>query len=143
VNCPETDRLIAYCLGESDDPELHTHIHACETCQFESQVLMVLARAKEEEIPEELVERIIAGLPEPESTPRTGWKRGIQLSLTVTLGFLTAMASLVVTGSIGSVGPTISLLLGLTFGGLAVLFGPRNDPEIPPRDLEAPGPKPA
>ena len=143
MNCPETERLIAYGLGESDDPELDAHVRTCETCRADLQVLLVLARAKEEEIPEELVARIVANLPEPESSSLTGWGQGIQQLLTLLLGFLTAMFSLAVTGSIVSVGPRISLLLGLVFGGLAVLLGPRHDPEIPSRGPGAPGPRPA
>ena len=122
MTCPDLEQLIAYVLHETDDQGIADHVVACEACQADLLTIRTLAGTDPagREISEALITRIIAGLPEPDAPPKRDWGKGFQLLLTWILGLLTALVSLVATGSIGSVDPAAVLLLSVAFGFFCV-----------------------
>jgi hypothetical protein len=128
VTCPDAERLTAFVLDDSDDPDLAAHVEACEACQADLLTIQALTGtdSAEREISEALIAKIIAGLPEPGPPPKKDWSRGFHLLLTTVLGLLTALVSVVGTGSTGSVDPRDVLLLSIAFGLFCVLFSIRE-----------------
>jgi len=56
VTCPETERLIVFGLGKSDDPELEAHVQTCDDCQADLLTISVLGGAgRKEEVSEALI----------------------------------------------------------------------------------------
>ena len=145
MSCPGIDRLIAHGLDQQTDAGLEAHLQRCEACRADLLTIKALAGAEieEKEISEALVARIISGLPEPEGSPKLKWGEGFQLFLTGVLGTLTALISLVVSGSIGSVGPSGSLLLGIGFGAICTLMSLHWTPGAYPLNGEPARPDPA
>lgn len=132
MTCPEVERLTVFGLGEADDPDLEAHVQSCADCQAGLFIVSVLGGdGTKEVISEELISRIIAGLPEPEAAQGPDWGKGFHLLMAGMLGFLTALASLIVTGTIGSVSPGALFVLGTAFGFLSALFNLRSRAETP------------
>ena len=123
MNCPAMDHLIDFGLGEKEDPELEAHLNFCPTCRADLGTIRALAGAGEarREVSEEMISRIIAGLPEVPTPQESSWSTRFQPAVTFGLGFLTAFMSFLATGSIGSLGPLSVLLLPTMFGVICVL----------------------
>ncbi|NNM05015.1 MAG: hypothetical protein HKO65_07910 [Gemmatimonadetes bacterium] len=124
MTCPNTEQLTAYALHEPDDPAIAAHLDSCEACQADLHTIRTLLGPdpSEREISEALLTKIIAGLPEPDAPPKRDWGMGFQLLLTWVLGLLTALVSLVASGSIGSIDPRAVLVLSGAFGGVCMLY---------------------
>ena len=144
MTCPEVERLIDIALGQSADPELAVHVQRCEECQVDLLTIKALAGVggPEREIPEELISRIVSGLPQPEPEVKRTWGGGGQLLLTWGLGFLTALVSAGVTGSIGALDPGTVLMLATAFGAASVLFTRLNRRDRAPATGEPSRPRP-
>ena len=123
MTCPDMDHLIAFGLGEVDDSELETHLKTCPDCEADLRTIHLLAGVggAEREMSEEMISRIISGLPKAEVRKGLDWTKGIQLCLTGGLGSLTALVTIVVTGTMGTVRPSEALLLAVGFGAICVL----------------------
>jgi len=145
MNCPDMERLIEIGLGQAVAPELNAHIQACGSCQADLRTIGALAgsSAEEREMSEDLISQIIAGLPEPDTPSRLDWARGIQLCLTWGLGFVTAVVSVVGTGSIGQVSRQTALLLAVGFGGVCALVNLRAGLQREPANGGNSPPEPA
>ena len=117
MTCPEPDRLIQYYFGEGDR-EVEVHLASCATCRADIATMVALPRvwAKDFEMPEDLVDRIMSRLP-PVSPPvvrkritlRQGFVSGV-------LGGLTAAVALILAGSQGAGHPSVILVLSLAAG---------------------------
>ncbi len=123
MNCPDTNRLIELVAGGRDDVELQDHLRACSSCQAELRLIQELPAAfrPEFEVPEALVQRVMSGLAEA-PTGRRGRIPGLQLVAACVLGTLTALATIVATGSMGAGGPVELLAFSLVAGLAAVLM---------------------
>ena len=134
MNCPDMERLIDFGLGQTVPSELSAHIQSCESCQADLRTIGALAgsSAEDREMSEEMISQIVASLPEPDTPSRLDWARGIQLCLTWGLGFVTAVVSVLGTGSIGQVSPQTALLLAVGFGGVCALVNLRAGLEREP-----------
>jgi hypothetical protein len=123
VNCPDIDRLIDLGLGDSEDSELQAHLRDCPGCRADLLTIRALAGvgADEKEISEELLSSIISSLPQPVSETKLKWSRGLQMTISWSLGSLTGLAATVVTGSIGTTNLNSVLLAAAAFGCFCVL----------------------
>lgn len=144
MTCPEVERLVEVALGQSADPELEAHVQRCEDCRADLLTIEALAGVggPDREISEGLVSRIVAGLPKPEPRVRRTWGGGGQLLLTWGLGFLTALVSAGVTGSVGALDPGTVLMLATAFGAASVLFTRLNRRDRAPATREPSRPRP-
>ena len=73
MDCPDIDRLIDFQAGIGQDPELEAHVDTCPDCRTDLRILRGISGAfrQEFEIPERLIQRVLADLPEAErSLPR-------------------------------------------------------------------------
>lgn len=122
MTCPDMDRLIEFGLGTTDHAGLQAHVESCVDCQADLRTIRLLAgiEGPERDISEEMISRIVSGLPEADAPVRVEWTRIIQHLVTWALGSLTAIASLLVTGTIGAGRPSEALLLAVGFGALCL-----------------------
>jgi hypothetical protein len=114
MDCPDIDRLIDLYHGLRD-PALEDHLSSCSSCQADMEILLLLpeAFALDVEVPDALVERVIASLPVAEGEPRVEKGTGAQGLVAGLLGTLTVTGGLVATGSAGAGPPMILVLLSL------------------------------
>ena len=145
MTCPEMERLIESELGQLDSSSLEAHVQTCEACRVDLLTIRALAGVggPERELSEALIAQIISGLPEPEASQERGWGTSLHLCLTWGLGFLTALVSVVATGSTGSVRPSSILFLAMGFGAICTLSSLRARQESSSSDGDGSAPEPA
>ena len=145
MNCPDMEHLIDFGQGESDDLEIAAHVQSCQDCQADLRTIKILAGVggAEREISEEMISRIISGLPKAEVRKGLDWAKGIQLCLTGGLGFLTALVTIVVTGTMGTVRPREALLLAVGFGAICVFSSFHQEQNLTPSKGDHIEPEPA
>ena len=106
MNCPDVDRLMEYHAGRDRSEALEEHLRTCSECRELLFTIQAVSRAYEQsfEVPEHLIQRVLSGLPQPDSSRSAGWQFRADLGVTGALGALTVLGSLVLSGTIGLVG---------------------------------------
>ena len=118
MSCPDLDRLIDLYHGLLD-PELEGHVSACPSCQAELEALLWLPAVCETDVdlPDRLVERVLATLPFAEGRLERSRESLGQRLVTGLLGSVTAaFALLVASGSSEAGPPALLLILSLVAG---------------------------
>ena len=120
MSCPDLDRLIDLYHGLSD-PELGRHVSACPSCQADLEAILLLPVVWETEVdlPDALVERVLATVPVVEGRPERSGESFTQRLVTGLLGFVTAAFVLLASGSSEAGGPMLLLILSLVAGALS------------------------
>ena len=121
MSCPDINRLIDLLGDPQSDVELLAHLEGCPSCQAEYRLIQEIPAAfrPEIEVPEALVQRVMAGIPvstSPQERPRVP---AIQVLAAGVLGSLTAAAAILATGLGGTGGPLDLLLFSLGVGLVA------------------------
>ena len=108
---------------------LDAHLLVCSSCKAEVQMLRDLSAVlrPESEVPEQLVQRVMASVDLPTPSPEKNRVPVSQVLGSGVLGWLTALGVLVITGSAGAGGPAPVLLfsfaVGVTATGVQILGG--------------------
>ena len=120
MSCPDLDRLIDLYHGLSD-PELERHVSACPLCQADLEAILLLPVVWETEVdlPDALVERVLATVPVVEGRPERSRESFNQRLVTGLLGSVTAAFVLLASGSYDASGPKLLLMLSLVAGALS------------------------
>jgi len=137
MGCPDFDRLIDLYHGRRD-PGVEDHLKTCPSCQADMEMLFLLpeAFALDVEVPEALIERVMASLPPVADEPRAGKVtvgRGLVSGL---LGILTAVGGLAASGSVGAIPPVAFLLISLSMGAAATVLHLRLDTWTEPAQVK-------
>jgi len=124
MSCPDIDRLIDFQVGQGPDPELEAHLESCPSCRADLRFIQRIPAAlrSEIEVSERLIQRVLAGLPEPDRSPETQRLPFAQTLVTGLLGSLTAMAAVVAAGSAGTENLSELLLFSLGVGAVSVIL---------------------
>jgi len=134
MSCPDINRLIDFLVEDRPDLELEAHFEQCVSCQADFRLLREIPAAlrPEIEVPERLVQRVMADIPLPED--HLG-KRQVPAAHVVgsgVLGALTTIAALVATGSGGTGDPAdmllFSLVVGMGAGVMQIRVGRKPEP---------------
>jgi len=120
MSCPDLERLIDLYHGLSD-PDLEGHVRTCPSCQADLEAILFLPAVWETKVdlPDRLVERVLATLPEAEGQPEKYRESLGQRLVTGLLGSVTAAFALLASGSSEAGGPTLLLILSLTVGAVS------------------------
>jgi len=120
--CPDLERLIDFYSNPDADPEVDDHLESCPTCQADLTILRRIGEAyrAEIEVPESLVQRVLADLPDQAQSPVRHRTRHPQTVVTGLLGSLTATAAVLAVQS--SADWTLSglVLFALSVGAISV-----------------------
>ena len=121
--CPDIDVLIELSAGtQAADAAVLEHTASCGRCQADLEALAGFKSVLEEKVPEELVAKVMAGLPDtsPEPEPamsRPGWSGLLEMGIPFALGTATVAAALAL-GAPGESGNILDLALFSTAAGL-------------------------
>lgn len=117
MGCPEIDQLIDLFWGRGDR-ELDDHVRTCPSCQADLQIIFLLPSAMsfDEEVPDRLVERVLAAVSKPATEDQADGVSVGQRLVTGILGFTTIAVALVASGSLGTWGPLVLPILSLGSG---------------------------
>ena len=120
MTCPDLDRLIDLYHGLRDR-ELEGHVRTCASCQADLEAILLLpvAWGSEVDVPEGLVERVLATLPLEERRPESARESFGQRLVTGLLGSVTAAFALLASGSSQAGGPMLLLILSLAVGAIS------------------------
>jgi len=120
MSCPDINRLIDFLGDGRPDADLEAHLEECPSCQADFRLLRELPAAfrPEIEVPEQLVQRVMAELALAGLSPERHQTPALQVLGSGLLGSLTAVSVITATGS-GSAGDPIDLLLFAFAVGLA------------------------
>ena len=128
MDCPDIDRLVDLTHDPGLDLPVRAHVRGCSECQQQLRLLdeLRLALRADVAVPERLLERAFLGAVSAEATPpgHAGLIQGVSAAA---LGALTALATVVATGSASGARPPDVLLFSLGFGGLATLYEMRRE----------------
>jgi len=124
MSCPGIDQLLDLRNGETPDPDLEAHLERCPSCQADLRILLRIptAPATEVEVPERLIQRVLAELPAPDCPPESQRLPRAQLLVTGFLGSLTAMAAVVAAGPNHGGNPLASITFFLGVGAASVVL---------------------
>jgi hypothetical protein len=122
MSCPDIDHLIDLAAGARADAELEAHVESCATCRRDFLLIreIPVVFRQELEVPEVLVQRVMADVRARQSREET--RRGVRTQVlgTTILGSLTAAAVVFVTDPLGPA-PGSLLTFSLTAGVLAAV----------------------
>ena len=123
MKCPDINRLIDVAGGAPPDTELEAHLSSCSSCRADLGLLQEIQALfrPEEEVPEHLVQRVLATLDSEEAALEKRRMNVPQAALSGVLGAMTTFAVLVVTGSTGTENPADMVLFSLGLGLAASL----------------------
>ncbi len=124
MNCPETDRLIDYQVDQVRSPEIEAHLESCSSCREDLRIVRrIHAEYQQEiEVPESLIQRVLAGLPEPDRSPEGQRLPRTQTLISGLLWSLTAMAAVVAVESVGTADVSQLLLFSFCVGAVSVIL---------------------
>ena len=128
MSCPDVSRLIDLLGDPESDVELLAHLEGCPSCQAEFRLIREIPAAFRPglEVPEALVQRVMAGI--AVSTPSSERPRvpAVQVLAAGVLGSITAAAAILATGSGGTGHPLDLLLFSLGVGLVASVVQSRR-----------------
>jgi anti-sigma factor RsiW len=124
MSCPDIHSLIDSLEQEEANPEMEAHLHTCPSCRGYLELLREIPEAfhAEVDVPEALVQRVMAGIPEVDVSPAKQPTTGLQTLGAGVLGWATAVAAIVATGSAENGGPATILLVSVIVGLIASLI---------------------
>jgi len=124
MSCPDIHSLIDSLEQEEANPEMDAHLHTCPSCRGYLELLREIPEAfnAEVDVPEALVQRVMAGIPEVDVSPAKRPAAGLQTLGAGVLGWATAVAAIVATGSAEDGGPATILLVAIIVGLIASLI---------------------
>ncbi len=124
MNCPDINRLIDLAESPEADREIRDHLEDCGTCRATLALIRELPAAyrPEMEVPEELVQKTLGAVfglepvtPSPVFVP-------LHALIAGTLGAVTVVLGIALSGSVGSGGSKELLLFSLGAGLAAALY---------------------
>ncbi len=134
MSCPDINRLIDLLDDPRADVELLAHLEGCPSCQAEFRLIQEIPAAfrPELEVPEALVQRVMADI--AVSTSSSGRPRvpALQVLAAGVLGSITAAAAILATGSGGTGDPLDLLLFCLGVGTVSIGLQVRAETRHPP-----------
>ena len=141
MSCTDFDHLVDYLTSESGpDVGIERHLEICEDCQRAAFLIRELraSLSPEVEVPESLIQRTLAALPEPgtlpglESLPARGPVPALQLAASGVLGFLTACLAVRFGPFDESADPSLALATSLlvALGAVAVQYRAGGTPDL-------------
>jgi hypothetical protein len=124
MSCPDIHSLIDVLVDERPDPEMVAHMNTCPSCQGYAEILREIPAAfhPEEEVPDYLVQRVLAEIPPEGLSPAKEPEIGLQALGSGVLGGLTAAAAILATGSSDGGGPATILLISAVVGLIASMI---------------------
>ncbi len=127
MSCPDIHSLIDSLEQEEANPEMDAHLHTCPSCRGYLELLREIPEAfnAEVDVPEALVQRVMAGIPEVDVSPTKRPTTGLQTLGAGVLGWATAVAAIIATGSGDGGNPSTILLIAVVVGLIASLIQPR------------------
>ena len=133
MSCPDIDRLIDFQVVQRLEPALEAHFENCPSCRADLRIIQRIQAAslQEVEVSEELIQRVLAGLPEPDRSPESQRLPFSQAMITGLLGSLTAMAAVVAAESAGTGNLPGLLLFSLGVGAVSVVLQVRARAKAP------------
>lgn len=133
MNCPDIDRLIDLQAAQGPDPEFEAHLENCPACRADLRIIQRISAAfrPEMEIPERMIQRVLAGLPEPDPLPESQRPPFAQTLITGLLASLTAMAAVVAAESTGNGNLSVLLSFSLGVGAVSVVLQVRAGAKAP------------
>lgn len=134
--CPDIDVLIELSAGTREaDAAIREHAASCDQCQADLELLGELHSVLTEKVPEELVAKVMASLPDtpPEPEPasgRPGWSGLLDWAIPFGLGTATVAAALALGSPAESTGTLLDLIMFSTAAGLVTSL---IEPKVTPR----------
>jgi len=124
MSCPDIHSLIDSLVEEKHNPEMEAHLHTCPSCRGYLELLQEIPAAfhQEVEVPEALIQRVMAGIPVVDVSPAKRPAPGLQTLGSGVLGVLTAVAAIFATGSAQGGDPATILLFSIIVGLIASLI---------------------
>lgn len=134
--CPDIDVLIELSAGTREaDHAVLEHAESCEQCRSDLAVLGEMRAVMDpgRAVPEALVARVMASLPDPPPEPepassRPGWPPLLDMGIPFALGTVTVAAALVLGSPAGSAGTFLDLAMFSTAAGLMASL---VEPKVP------------
>ncbi len=122
MTCPDLDRLIDLYHGLRD-PKLEEHVRTCASCQADLEAILLFPEVwgSEVEVPEGLVERVLANLPTEDRRSESPTETVGQRLVTGLLVSIAAAFALLASGSAAAGGPALLLFLSLAVGAMGAL----------------------
>jgi len=134
MSCPDINRLIDLLGDPQSDVELLAHLEGCPSCQVEYRLIREIPAAfrPEIEVPEALVQRVLADIALTTPPPERTRVPALQLLTGGVLGSITAVAAILATGLGGTGRPLDLLLFSL---GVGLIAGVAQSRESRPVEL--------
>ena len=134
MDCPGIDRLIDFHADPGPNPEFEAHLEGCANCRAELRIIHRIPEAYRHqiEVPERLIQRVLAELPRADRSPETHQAVSSQTLITGLLGSLTATAAVLAVQSVGSWTVSGLLLFAVGIGAVSAgiqAFAQRTPPE--------------
>ena len=124
MECPDIYKLLDFAENEASAADLPSHVHNCASCRAQLRVIRELPAAyrPEFEVPEILVQRVMATVRQATPTPVEERAHVHQRFVAGVLGATTASVAVVATGSMGEETTAVELMLFAILAGLASAF---------------------